>query len=171
MKKYLTEKGILWELTVLYAHEQNKTAEKRNQIIQEKARTSLIDVRLLRILWAETLSTAVHLINRSFTSQLNIMPYEALHRKKSDLLKLWIFRCTAYAFNEHAKSCRKMTARAWKGIHLDYRTGSNQYRIYHAEKKKIFKHWDIKFHKGKTFIKKKDCDKHTDSESDLEKEN
>ena len=138
MKKYLAKKEILWELTVPYAHEQNETAEQENQIIQEKARMSLIDARLPETLWAETLSTAVYLMNRSPTSQLNTTSYEALHRKKSNLSKLWIFRCAAYTFNEHAKSCRKMTARAWKEVHLDYRTGSNQYGIYYVKKKKIF---------------------------------
>ena len=171
MKKYLIKKEILWESTVPYAHEQNETAEQGNQIIQEKARMSLIDARLLRTLWAEVLSTAVYLTNRSPTSQLNITPYEALHRKKPDLLKLWIFRCAAYAFNKHAKSCRKMTARAWKGVHLSYRTESNQYRIYHAEKKKVFENWDVKFHEGKTFIEKEDSGEHTDSETDLKKGN
>ena len=33
IEKYLTKKEILWELTVLYAHEQNETAEQGNQII------------------------------------------------------------------------------------------------------------------------------------------
>ena len=171
MKKYLTEKEILWKPTVLYAHEQNGTAERWNQIIQEKARTSLIDARLLRTLWAEALSTTVYLANRSLTSQLNTTPYEALHRKKPDLSKLRIFRCAAYAFNEHAKSRGKMAARAWKGVHLDYKTGSNQYRIYHAEKKKVFEHWDVEFHEGKTSIKKEDSGKHTDSGTNSEKGN
>lgn len=33
IKKYLAEKEIIWELTVLYAHEQNETAERENQTI------------------------------------------------------------------------------------------------------------------------------------------
>ena len=112
MEEYLAEKGILWEPTVPYAHEQNGTAERGNRTIQEKARTSLIDARLPGTLWAEALSTAVYLANRSPTSQLDTTPYEALHGKKPDLSKLRIFRCAAYAFNEHAKSRGKMAARA-----------------------------------------------------------
>ena len=64
-----------------------------------------------------------------------------------------------------------MTARAWKEVHLDYRIELNQYRIYHTEKKKVFEHWDVEFHEGKTSIKKEDSDEHTNSETDLKKEN
>ena len=64
-----------------------------------------------------------------------------------------------------------MAARAWKGVHLGYRTGSNQYRIYHAEKKKVFERRDIEFHEGKTPIEKEDSGEHTDSETDPEKGN
>ena len=113
----------------------------------------------------------MYLANRSPTSQLDTTPYEALHGKKPDLLKLRIFGCAAYAFDEHAKSRRKKAARAWKGVHLGYRTGSNQYRIYHAEKKKVFERRDIEFHKGKTPIEKEDSGEHTDSETDPEKGN
>ena len=112
MEEYLAEKGILWESTVPYAHEQNGTAERGNWTIQEKARTSLIDAGLLRTLWAEALSTAVYLVNRSPTSQMMTTPYKALHRKAPDLSNLQVFGCTVYAFNEHAKGRRKMAARA-----------------------------------------------------------
>ncbi|KAA6412231.1 MAG: hypothetical protein FRX48_04383 [Lasallia pustulata] len=55
----------------------------------------------------------------------------------------------SYTFNKHAKSRGKIAARAWKGVHLGYGLGSNQYRIYHPEKKKVFKRRDVKFHKGR----------------------
>lgn len=49
---------------------------------------SLIDTQLSETLWAEILSTAVYLINKSPTSQLNTISYEALHWEKPDLSKL-----------------------------------------------------------------------------------
>ena len=125
MEEYLAKKGILWEPTVPYAHEQNGTAERGNQTVQKKARTSLIDAGLPRTLWAEALSTAVYLANRSLISQLDTTLYKALHREKPDLLKLQTFGCAAYAFDEHAKSRGKMAARAWKGVYLGYGLGSN----------------------------------------------
>lgn len=171
MKEYLAEKGIIWELTVLYAHKQNGTAERGNWTIQKKIRMSLIDTQLSETLWAEALSTAVYLTNRSLTSQLNTTPYEALHGDKPDLLKLWVFECTAYVFDEHAKDRGKMTARVWKGVHLGYSMSSNQYQIYHTEKRKVFEHWDVKFHKGKNPTQLKDSDNNTDSEPDSERGN
>ena len=91
----------------------------------------------------------MYLTNRSPTSQLDTTPYKALHGEKPDLLKLQTFGCAAYAFDEHAKSHGKMAAQTWKGVHLGYRLGSNQYRIYHPEKKKVFERRDVKFHEGR----------------------
>ena len=88
MDEFLAKEGIIWEPTVPYAHKQNGTAERGNQTIQEKARTSLIDAGLPRTLWAEALNTAVYLANRSPTSQLKTTPYEALHGKAPDLSNL-----------------------------------------------------------------------------------
>ena len=63
-----------------------------------------------------------------------------------------------------------MAARAWKGVHLGYRQGSNQYRIYHPEKKKVFERRDVEFHEGRNPTPVGDNGDWTDSdESDLKK--
>lgn len=81
MDKILAKEGIIWKLTVPYIYKQNRTAEWGNQTIQEKARSSLIDVGLPSILWAEALNMVVYLANRLSMSQIITTLYKALHER------------------------------------------------------------------------------------------
>ena len=62
-----------------------------------------------------------------------------------------------------------MAARSWKGVHLGYGLGSNQYRIYHPEKKKVLERRDVEFHEGRNPTSVGDNDGNW-TESELEPE-
>ena len=94
-KTYLAKEGIRHERTV---PEQNGTAERMNRTLVESVRSMLADSKLPHRFWAEALSTAVYLQNRSPTKVLQgITPIEAWTGKKPDVSSLRIFGCAAYA--------------------------------------------------------------------------
>lgn len=65
--KLFEECGIARQLTVPYTPQQNGVAERANRTIGEMARSMLVHSGLPEALWAEAVSTAVYLRNRSPT--------------------------------------------------------------------------------------------------------
>ena len=80
---YQKSEGIRHELTVPKTPEQNGVAERLNRTLVEMSRSMLIDAKLPKAFWAEAVSTAVYLKNRSPSKSLdNMTPYEAWHGSK-----------------------------------------------------------------------------------------
>ena len=78
---FLTKEGIKHELTIPHTPQQNGVAERLNRTLIEGVRTMLADSKLPHRFWAEALSTAVYLRNRSPTKALEgVTPYEAWER-------------------------------------------------------------------------------------------
>ena len=95
---YFKSEGIRHERTVPKTPEQNGVAECMNRTLVETVRSMLFDARVPHSFWAEALSTAVYLRNRSPTKVLDDMtPFEARMKEKPRVEHLRIFGCDAYA--------------------------------------------------------------------------
>jgi transposase InsO family protein len=88
--------GIRHELTIPKTPEQNGAAERLNRTLVEKTRAMLLDARLPQSFWAEALSTANYLRNRSPTSAMDGMtPHQAWYGRKPGAEHLRVFGCAA----------------------------------------------------------------------------
>ena len=95
---YLKKNGIRHERTVPKTPEQNGVAERMNRMLVETVRAMLSDSKLPKKFWAEALSTASYVRNRSPTTAVKAMtPYEAWKDYKPNGNHLRIFGCSAYA--------------------------------------------------------------------------
>ena len=75
---YLTQEGVRHELMIPKTPEQNGVAERMNRTLVETVRSMLVDSNLPHAFWAEALSTATYLRNRSPTKAVvGMTPYEA----------------------------------------------------------------------------------------------
>ena len=82
-EQYLKVNVIRHQLTVRKTPEQNGVAERFNRTIVEMVRAMLSDSGLAKKFWAEALSTACYLQNRSSTTAVRGMtPHEALYGEK-----------------------------------------------------------------------------------------
>ena len=80
---YCKEKGIRRQLTVRHTPQQNDVAERKNRTIVEMARSMLKGKGLPNQYWAEAVSTAVYILNRSPTKAVrDKTPYKAWHGRK-----------------------------------------------------------------------------------------
>ena len=70
------DRGIKRQLTAPYTPPQNGLAERMNRTIQEHVRSMLSHAGLPQSFWAEAVSTAVHVINRSPSSGLDFQVAE-----------------------------------------------------------------------------------------------
>jgi transposase InsO family protein len=67
---YLREEGVKHEYTISKTPQQNGVSERMNRTLVEAVRSMLVDAKLPHRFWAEALSTAAYLINRSPTKTL-----------------------------------------------------------------------------------------------------
>ncbi|KAF2345187.1 Ribonuclease H-like domain [Trinorchestia longiramus] len=71
-----------------------------NRTILEAVRAMLSDSKLPKTFWAEAVSTAVYVKNRSPTSaHKNLTPFQALNGHKPNVQHFRTFGCMAYAHN------------------------------------------------------------------------
>ena len=115
--------GIRHQLTVPKTPEQNGVAERMNRTLIEKARAILADAKLPQKFWAEALSTAVYLCNRSPTKAVEGMtPFESWMGEKPAVDHLRVFGCSAYAHVPKDER-QKVGSKSQKCVLLGYGSG------------------------------------------------
>ena len=97
MRGFLRVSGISFEPSPPYSQHKNGVSERMIGTLATKARSMLLDSQLELEFWAEAVSTATYLHERSPSQTLNGMtPFEMLWRKKPVLEHLRRFGCAAY---------------------------------------------------------------------------
>ena len=92
-EEFLESAGIRHERTIPKTPQQNGVSERMNRTLVESVRSMLVDAKLPHEFWAEALSTAVYLRNRSPTKAVDGMtPFEAWVKKKPSVSHLQRFR-------------------------------------------------------------------------------
>ena len=142
-ESYLKKEGIRHEVTIPKTPEQNGVAERMNRTLVEMTRSMLSDMS--RVFWAEALSTAVYLRNRSPTSALKgKTPFEAREGKKPNVSHLKSFGCTCYAHIPKDER-KKLDSKSKKCILLGYGDCVKGYRVYDISRSKVIHSRDVIF--------------------------
>ena len=147
---YLVSEGIRHEVTIPHTPQQNGVSERLNRTLVECVRTMLADSKLPHRFWAEALSTAVYLRNRSPTKALEgITPFEAWHGRKPDVSALRVFGCCAYVHIPKVER-RKLDVKTRKCILLGYGKRQKGYRLYDLTRDKVIHGRDVLFNESST---------------------
>ena len=147
----MKSEGVRHELTVPKTPQQNGVAERLNRTLVEAVRSMLIDTNLPHKFWAEALSTAVYLKNRSPTKAVKDMtPFEAWKNTKPKVGHLRVFGCEAFA---HIPK-DKLDAKARKCIFLGYGEETKGYRLYDTTRGRVFFSRDTRFNEIKEKVQK-----------------
>lgn len=96
-ESFLKTAGIKHEKTIPKTPQQNAVAERYNRTLVESVRCMLSCSMLPKTFWAEALTTAVYVKNRSPAASLeNLTPYEALFKLKPSVGHFKIFGSVCY---------------------------------------------------------------------------
>lgn len=144
--RHLESRQINHETSSPYTPQQNGLAERVNRTLVEKARALMSHAGLAKSYWAEAVSTAAYLKNRTPTRSLkgDITPYERWYGRKCDVSRLRVFGCIAYA-RLPAQLRQKLDARARRLRFVGYGKGSKGYRLMDDETKKVYMCRDVAF--------------------------
>lgn len=121
-------------------------------------RSMLSDSELPQRFWAEALSTAMYLRNRSPTKAVvEATPYEVWTGEKPTFSHIHRFGCTAYC--HVAKDERqKLDFKANRCIFLGYGTDVKGFRVYDYSKSKVLHNRDVIFNEEENGIEKEQID-------------
>ena len=126
-KSFCENEGIARHHTVVSTPQQNGVAERMNRTIMEKVRCMLSNSGLPKDFWAEAVSTACYLVNRSPHTSLEFKtPEEVWSGNTTDYSNLKVFGCPAYAHINQGK----LEPRARKCIFLGYASGVKGYYLW-----------------------------------------
>lgn len=107
-QNFANEKGINFQYTVPYKPQQNGIAERYNRTVMEKARCLIFDSQLEKKFWGEAVKTAL---------SANVTPAEIWYGYSSNINKIKIFGCTAYAHVGKEERNGKLHCRSKKMYH------------------------------------------------------
>eukprot|EP00795_Rhopilema_esculentum_P001877 gene1877-biopygen10409 len=143
--KYLKERGIVHQTTTPMNPEQSGVAERMNRIIVETARSMLHHASLPTSFWAEAVSTAVFLRNRSPKVTVNKKtPFEFWYNAKPNVSNLKVFGCIAYV-HVADKNRHKFDAKSKQVVFAGYPDGIKGYKLYDLNTKSFIRSRDVKF--------------------------
>ena len=142
---YLKKEGIEHQYTIPKTPEQNGESERMKRTLMETVCSMLSNSRLPHRFWAEALSTAGYLINRSPTKSLSDKtPFEAWHRKKPNVKHFRVFGCSAYIHIPNDER-NKLDPKAKKCIFLGYGATRKGYHLYSQKSSKIIHSRNVVF--------------------------
>lgn len=142
--EFCAKNGIARHKTIPRNPQQNGVAERMNRTLLERARCMLSNAGLWhrREFWAEAVSTACYLVNRSPHSALDFkVPEEIWSGNPVDYSNLRIFGCPAYAHVNDGK----LAPRAIECIFIGYASESKGYRLWCLESQKLILSRDVTF--------------------------
>jgi transposase InsO family protein len=153
---HFADTGVKRHLTAPYSPQQNGVVERRNQTVVGMARSMMKAKNLPSFFWGEAVTTAVYVLNRSFTRSVEgKTPYEAWYGKKPSVEHLRVFGCVA-----HVKSARpllrKLDDRSTPMIFIGYEPGSKAYRVYNPVTRRVHISRDVVFDEGESWDWSKD---------------
>lgn len=143
--KYLADSGIKHQTTTPYTPEQNGLSERKNRTLVERAKCMLSDANLPKIYWAEAVSTAAYILNRSPSRVLNDMtPEEKWSGRKPNISHMKIFGCKAMVHIPKQQR-QKWDVKSTEMIFVGYCQNTKGYRLLDKKKKIIVKSRDVIF--------------------------
>jgi hypothetical protein len=132
-----TLNGVMHQRPVPYSPQQNGVAERMNWTIMEKARSMLHYKGVPTEWWAEAVSTAVYLINRSTNTQnATVTAYELGFKVKPTLEHLRVFGSHGYTHIDKAKRT-KLEPMSFKCMLLGYAENVKGYRVFDLDASKV----------------------------------
>ena len=105
--------------------------ERKNQTLQEVARTMISEAKVAKYFWVEAINTRCYILNRALVrSSLKKTPYELLKGKKPNVSYFKVFGCKCFVHNKNKNQLGKFDAKSDEGIFLSYSKHSKAYKVF-----------------------------------------
>jgi transposase InsO family protein len=101
---YCSSHGIKRQLSIARTPQHNGVVERKNMIVQEMARTMLVDSKLTDIFWTQVVHTSVHIQNIvMLRKNTNKTPYELWKGRPANVKHFKVFGSKCYIKREDGR--------------------------------------------------------------------
>nr|GEX60054.1 zinc finger, CCHC-type [Tanacetum cinerariifolium] len=162
--QYCKENIIARQLIAPYSPQQNGVVERRNRKIMSTTRCMMKATNMPQNFWAEAVRHTIYILNSVLAKALeDIIPYEAIKRRKPNLENLRVFDCIAYA-KVPSQHLTKLDDRSTKMVYLGNEQGSKAYRLFDPTTQRVCVSRDVKFKKNEAWDWKDYMSEHVNDE-------
>ncbi|CAN1279836.1 Retrovirus-related Pol polyprotein from transposon TNT 1-94 [Linum perenne] len=117
--------------------QQNGVVERKNKALLDLSRTMLLDFNTPKRFWAEAVSTACYVLNRTLIrKELDKTPYELLKNKTPSISYFHPFGCHCFILNTK-DHLGKFDAKSCEAIFLGYSSKSKAFRVFNKVSGKV----------------------------------
>ncbi|KMQ89069.1 integrase core domain protein [Lasius niger] len=164
LKEYLITRGICFETTAPYTPQQNGKSERDNRTIVESVRTMIQAKDLSLLLWAEAVSMAVYVLNRTLSSANDEKTsYKIWKGKAPSVSHLRVFGSDPFMHIDK-QFRKKFDPKVKKLIMVGYQGDSTNYRLYDLSTRRVSVSRDVVFKEeqlGESSVKNEVCNEYT----------
>jgi len=123
--------GIKHNFSTPRTPQQIGVVERKNQSLEELARTMLNEIELPKYFWAYAVSTACYVMNRVLIRpMLKKTPYELFKGRKPNVSHLKLFGCKCFILNNGKDNLGKFDSKSDECIFLGYSLHGHAYRAF-----------------------------------------
>mgnify|MGYP002712310054 CR=1 FL=1 len=172
LETFCENNGIQHQKTNSYSPQQNGIVERNNRTIFETVRTLLNSANVPHEYWAETMVTAIYLINVWIKGD-GISSYEKFFGRKPSYNHLKTFGCVAY-YHQPKHLRNKLEETSVKMMFIGYTNSTVNYRLLDPENLTVITTNDVRFDESELYFTESSdnrfivqtADSSTDIESD-----
>ena len=153
--KFINKKGITWDTSPPYIHQQNGGSERSGQLIMALSRRLRISANLPKQIWPESSRCAADLANLTpvkslgWKTPLGVL-YEHLGLETPSAAFLYAYGSKAYVRDVNIAKGDKMENRTYIGYLVGY-DSSNIFRIWVPHRKRVIRARDVNFDETKRY--------------------
>jgi hypothetical protein len=142
LDQFCLEHGIDQQFSAPRVPAQNGVVERKNRTLVEMARMMLDEHKTPRRFWADGISIACYMSNRSFQClMLNLTPFELRFGCKTSVSHLRPFGCNCFILK--LGNLDKFESHSSDGIFLDYTPHGRSYRVLNLETNTVVESYDV----------------------------
>ena len=136
---YCSNHGIKRQFSIARTPQKNGVVERKNMIVQEMARTMIMDSKLTDIFWTQEVHTTVHIQNRvMLRNNTDKTPYEIWKGRPTNVKHFRFFGSKCYIKREDG-GMGKFDSCVDKGILVGYSSTRKAYKCYNLRLNKLWK--------------------------------
>jgi hypothetical protein len=134
---YCSRHGIKRQFSIARTPQQNGVVERKNRIVQEMARTMLMDSKLTDIFWTHAVHTTIHIQNKVILrNNTEKTPYELWKGRPTNVKHFRVFGSKCYIKREDGRM-GKFDSRVDKGVLVGYSSTRKAYKCYNLRLNKV----------------------------------
>ncbi|KAJ9542561.1 LOW QUALITY PROTEIN: hypothetical protein OSB04_029067 [Centaurea solstitialis] len=150
---FLEAVGISHNISAVCTPQQNGIVERRNRTLVEAARSMMAYSGIPQSFWAEAVSTACFMQNRTLiVKQMGKTAYEMIEivKRKPNIDFFRVFGCKCYVLNDR-DDLGKFNPKSDESIFIGYSLNSGTYRVYDKRTRSILESSNVDFSETETF--------------------